>query len=322
VQLIDGSELFQKLRKNLGAKNCEFAPKHIEKITDLYLEMPNQGVSKVFDNSDFGYYKVTVERPLRLAAQFTEDRLAGLRFAPAVRSAMELVYEKWGDRVYAELAELKPKIVAYLEQEEVDRSLLADVGQELWLDYNEFLVVVDTALKKRSRSVSERESIKLSSSEKNQLLGAVSWRDEAAARVVKKLHKLKYDALADLLHNLHTSKENLADFGYWPNGEPGQWVEYEADSELRDTENVPLKEEIYDYFVREVRPHVEDAWIALDKTQIGYEISFNKYFYQHQPLRSLEEVTGQTHQVSEKKTRSKGIYYAIWFLGFDIEQML
>jgi type I restriction enzyme M protein len=317
VQLIDGSELFQKLRKNLGAKNCEFAPEHIEKITDLYLEMPNQGVSKVFDNSDFGYYKVTIERPLRLAAQFTEDRLAGLRFAPAVRSAMELVYEKWGDRVYAELTELKPKIVAYLEQEEVDlnkkqqdtllalktwetqlallevgRSLLADVGQELWLDYNEFLVVVDAALKKRS--------IKLSSSEKNQLLGAVSWRDEAAVRVVKKLHKLKYDAVADLLHELKTSKENLADFGYWPNGEVGQWVEYEADSELRDTENVPLKEEIYDYFVREVRPHVEDAWIALDKTQIGYEISFNKYFYQHQPLRSLEEVTAEILQLEQE----------------------
>jgi type I restriction enzyme M protein len=317
VQLIDGSDLFQKLRKNLGAKNCEFAPEHIEKITDLYLKMPNQGVSKVFDNSDFGYYKVTVERPLRLAAQFTEDRLAGLRFAPAVRSAMELVYEKWGDRVYTELVELKPKIVAYLEQEEVElnkkqqdtllalktwetqlallevaRSLLADVGQELWMDYNEFLVVVDAALKQRS--------IKLSASEKNQLLGAVSWRDEAAARVVKKLHKLKYDAVADLLHDLNTSKENLADFGYWPNGEVGQWVEYEADSELRDTENVPLKEEIYDYFVREVRPHVQDAWIALDKTQIGYEISFNKYFYQHQPLRSLEEVTAEILQLEQE----------------------
>jgi type I restriction enzyme M protein len=325
VQLIDGSDLFQKLRKNLGAKNCEFAPEHIEKITDLYLEMPNQGISKVFDNGDFGYYKVTVERPLRLAAQFTEERLAGLRFAPAVRSAMELVYEKWGDQVYTELAELKPKILAYLEQEEIElnkkqqdallalktwetqrtllevgRSLFADVGQELWLDYNEFLVVVDAALKKPSRSVSDRESIKLSSSEKNQLLGAVSWRDEAAARVVKKLHKLKYDAVTDLLHDLHTSKENLADFGYWPNGEPGQWVEYEADSELRDTENVPLQEEIYDYFVREVRPHVQDAWIALDKTQIGYEISFNKYFYQHQPLRSLEEVTAEILQLEQE----------------------
>lgn len=66
VQLIDASNLYQKLRKNLGEKNCEFTEEHIRQITDLYLEMPNEGISKVFDNQDFGYYKVTVERPLRL----------------------------------------------------------------------------------------------------------------------------------------------------------------------------------------------------------------------------------------------------------------
>jgi type I restriction enzyme M protein len=83
----------------------------------------------------------------------------------------------------------------------------------------------------------------------------------------------------------------LADFGYWPTGTTDEYVEYETDSDLRDTENIPLKEDIYGYFLQEVRPHVDEAWINLDVTKIGYEISFNKYFYQHKPLRSLEEVT-------------------------------
>jgi type I restriction enzyme M protein len=65
---------------------------------------------------------------------------------------------------------------------------------------------------------------------------------------------------------------------------------YESDSELRDTENVPLKEDIEEYFQREVLPHVSDAWIDYDKTVRGYEISFTKYFYKFKPLRSLEEI--------------------------------
>lgn len=317
VQLIDASELYQKLRKNLGAKNCEFSPEHIEKITHLYLEMPDQGISKVFDNSDFGYYKVTVERPLRLAAQFTDERLAALRFVPALREVMEWAYEKWGDRLYSELADHKTTITTHLEQEEIElnkkqqdalfsvktwerqqdllevgKRLMVEVGQDLWMDYNEFSAEVEAALKKLA--------IKLPAGEKNQLLNAVSWRDEAAAKVIKKVHKLKDDVLTDLLVELDTSKEHLPDFGYLQGSKPGLWVEYEPDSELRDTENVPLKDEIYAYFVREVRLHVEDAWIALDKTQIGYEISFNKYFYQHKPLRSLEEVTAEILQLEQE----------------------
>ncbi len=317
VQLIDASELYQKLRKNLGAKNCEFSPEHIEKITQLYLEMPNQGISKVFDNNDFGYYKVTIERPLRLAAQFTPDRVATLRFVPALLSPMEWAYAKWGDAIYRDLTAHKATIEAHLEEEEIElnkkqrdalfslktwetqRSLIVvgerlmeAVEDDLSLDFNEFSVAVDTALKLLK--------IKLSASEKNQILNAVTWRDEQAAKVIKKVHKLKGDDLTDLLIELDTTKEHLQDFGYWMDEKPGQWIEYEPDSELRDTENVPLKDEIHAYFVREVRPHVEDAWIALDKTQIGYEISFNKYFYQHKPLRSLEAVTAEILQLEQE----------------------
>jgi type I restriction enzyme M protein len=66
---------------------------------------------------------------------------------------------------------------------------------------------------------------------------------------------------------------------------------YENQTDLRDSESVPLAENIHDYFLREVKPHVPEAWIDLDKTKIGYEISFNKYFYQHKPLRAIEEVS-------------------------------
>ncbi len=310
VQLIDASSLYQKLRKNLGEKNCEFSAEHIDKITHFYLEMPNQGISKVFDNSDFGYYKVTVERPLRLAAQFTPERLGVLRFVSGLREAMEWMYEQWGEAIYSELSEHQAAIEVYLEQEGIElnkkqrdvllavktwetqrelmavgEKLMSEVGQGLWLDFNEFLLKVEAAIKKLA--------IKLSASEKNQLMSAISWRDEKAEKVVKKIHKFKDEALSDLLLELDTSEERLQDFGYWTGKKPGQWIEYESDSELRDTENVPLKDDIYDYFVREVRPHVDDAWMAMDKTQIGYEISFNKYFYQHKSLRSLEEVTAE-----------------------------
>ncbi|MBD2526789.1 class I SAM-dependent DNA methyltransferase [Nostoc sp. FACHB-133] len=317
VQLIDASELYQKLRKNLGAKNCEFANEHIEKITQLYLEMPNQGISKVFDNKDFGFYKITVERPLRLAAQFTPERVATLRYVPGLREVMAWAYEQWGDEIYTKLEVHKKAIEDYIESEEISLSpkakkdllspktweaqcnlmivgerLMEAVEDELSLDFNVFVIAVDTALKLLD--------IKLTNSEKNQILNAVSWRDENAERVVKKVHKLKGNQLSDLLTKLGTTEDKLPDYGYWTGNKAGEWVEYESDSELRDTENVPLKEQIHDYFVREVRPHVSDAWIALDKTQIGYEISFNKYFYQHKPLRTLEEVTAEILQLERE----------------------
>ncbi len=76
-------------------------------------------------------------------------------------------------------------------------------------------------------------------------------------------------------------------------------MEYETESDLRDTENVPLKENIYNYFLREVKPHVAEAWINLDATKIGYEISFNKYFYRHKPLRAIEEVSADILKLEE-----------------------
>ena len=318
VQLIDASNLYQKLRKNLGEKNCEFTNEHIQQITQLYLSLANNGVSKVFDNRDFGYYKVTVERPLRLAAQFSAERIATLRFTPGMQEVMEWVYGKYGDEVYTDLKSHAEAIENHLEREEITLSpknrkellaqttwqaqrnimlaaqqIAAKVGADEHLDFNLFETMVDEAC--------AALKLKLSTPERKQVLNAVSWRDPRAAKVIKKHHKLSGSKLKDLLAELQTTAERLGDYGYWPSTKTGEFIEYEPDSELRDTENVPLAKSkvpsassvIHEYFIREVRPHVDEAWIALNKTVIGYEISFNKYFYQHKPLRSLEEVTAE-----------------------------
>ena len=317
VQLIDASNLYQKLRKNLGEKNCEFTDDHIHQITQLYLEMPNDGISKVFNNRDFGYYKVTVERPLRLAAQFSPERIATLRFTPGMQDIMEWVYGKYGDEVYTGLKAHVEAIEAHLEREEIALSpknrkellseatwreqrgimqaaqqLAEKIGGGEFLDFNRFEGIVDDALKALG--------LKLAAPARKQILNAVSWRDERAEKVIKKVHKLNAAKLGDLLFQLGTTRDKLGDYGYMATP-TGEYIEYEPDSELRDTENVPLALDtslsassvIHDYFIREVRPHVDEAWIAIDKTVIGYEISFNKYFYQHKPLRSLEEVTAE-----------------------------
>lgn len=316
VQLIDASNLYQKLRKNLGAKNCEFSDEHIHQITKLYLDLTDEGISKVFNNRDFGYYKVTVERPLRLAAQFSDERIATLRFTPGMQEIMEWVYGKYGDEVYTDLKSHDDAIENHLEREEISLSpknrkellaeatwraqrgimqmaqqLAAKIGTDEHLDFNLFEALVDDAC--------STLGLKLSTPERKQVLNAVSWRDPRAAKVTKKLHKLAGAKLKDLLTELQTTADRLSDYGYWPGAKGGEFVEYEPDSELRDTENVPLafrsdpsaSSVIHEYFIREVRPHVDEAWIALDKTVIGYEISFNKYFYQHKPLRSLKDVT-------------------------------
>ena len=92
----------------------------------------------------------------------------------------------------------------------------------------------------------------------------------------------------DLTEKNGIREEVLADYGIFATAD-GKLLQYEADSNLRNTEKMPVSEDIYKYFQREVRPYVTDAWIELPATKIGCDISFNKYFYRPQPLRSLTE---------------------------------
>ncbi len=220
IQLINAAEIYRKMRKNLGQKSNELADVHIRQITDAYLDFKETAISRIFDNTDFGYYKITVERPLRLSWQLNEERIRESEY----------------------FAVLQPVLKALQKQ----------FGAEPQTDFNILLPALEKHLKK--------EAMKWKAKEKKAFLDAITWRDEEAQPVVKKQEK-------------------------------DGTVTYEPDSELRDTENVPLKDNIEAYFQREVLPHVPDAWIDHEKTTIGYEITFTKIFYQYQPLRSLEEIT-------------------------------
>jgi type I restriction enzyme M protein len=193
VQLIDATPWFKPLRKNLGKKNCELAPEHIQAIVDAFQNFEETEQSKIFPNQAFGYWKVTVERPLRLKG----------------------------------------------------------------IDPN------------RAYSAKEIKELK----EKHE-------RAEDGAPVIKKIHKsnVTADPMNGLFEAIIAGKSLI--------------VEYEADSDLRDTENVPLLEEggIEAFIRQEVLPHVPDAWIVADKVQVGYEISFTRYFYKPKPMRTLEEI--------------------------------
>lgn len=317
VQLIDASQLYRKLRKNLGNKNCEFAPEHIRDIVDTYLALASQerqaddaGIAaQVFDNSDFGYYKVTIERPDRRKAQFSQERIASLRFDKALNQPMQWIYQQWGDAVYQPgcLAQHEKTILAWCEDNELGlnaknrnkllsldtwlkqqnlmqtaQTLMATIGSDESSDFNHFKTSVDAILK--------AQNIKLSASDKNAILNAVSWYDESAEKVIAQTFKLNGDMLEKILQRLNCSEDKLPDFGVYPTAKKAEYLTYESNTDLRDSESVLLKDNIHRYFLAEVKPHVEEAWINLDSAKIGYEISFNKYFYRHKPLRSMNAV--------------------------------
>ncbi|WP_055446398.1 type I restriction-modification system subunit M [Lacinutrix mariniflava] len=349
VQLIDAGQLYQKLRKNLGNKNCEFSPEHITEIVKTYTDMSvaereaEQGIAaQVFDNTDFGYYKATIERPKRLKAQFTTERIETLRYDKSLNEAMQYAYDTFGDSVYTNIKQYEKELLDWAEKEELNlssanktklckqdtwkkhlrlvtnaKALQNVFGDKLYTNFNDFKQEVDAEVK--------AQKLDISASDKKAILNAVSWYDAEADKVIKKVEKLSGDKLTKLLAHLDCEAKDLPDFGYYSNGylkchtersrsakeeeslkslKKGEYITYETESDLRDTENVPLKDNIHAYFLREVKPHVNEAWINLDATKIGYEISFNKYFYKHTPLRSIEDVT---KDILDLESKSDGL---------------
>jgi type I restriction enzyme M protein len=234
VQLIDARQMFTKLRKNLGSKNCEFTDAHLAEIMRTFLDFEENESSKIFNNEDFGYHKITVERPSRLTTHMTPER-----------------------------------VTTFKAENPADWHPLADglatvVGSEPHNDFNE----VERLFKQWLKA----QGIKATAKQVKAVWAAFTERDEVAVPVVQGTRKRP-----------HSTKE----LKRVPRTALGQ---YKPDPKLRDTENVPLTETIEAYFAREVLPHVPDAWIDESKTVRGYEISFTKYFYQYQPLRSLDEI--------------------------------
>ena len=312
VQLIDASQAFDKLRKNLGARNCTIEA-YRDAITEVYMrgedreadaELPVS--SRMFDGDDFRYYSVTVERPLRLKSQFSQLKVDTLLYDSADEELSRRIYDTYGDHVFSgltidEVEELKEQLAdedIKLPNKKLDTltnagkwaerkrlmkmatEVMHQVGTDVWMNYNKFLEKVSAAAKKIDK--------KVKATTVNAIARAMSETCEEADPVIKKVHKPDSKDVQRLMFTFDVLEERLADYGFHADGN-GCYIEYESDSELRDTEKICVKEDIYDYFQREVRPYVADAWINLPATKIGCEISFNKYFYRPQPLRSLAE---------------------------------
>jgi len=262
IQLIDARQFYNKMKKSLGNKRNIIGDgednrfDHISLITRIHsdfihnqeLEFECNGeirkatVSKIFDNADFGYSKIVVERPLRLNFQASEERISKLD----------------GITAFTKLAESKKK-------DPLEKQREIEAGKALQQRIKAALGSMDASVMHRNREQFQKalkqsllqHRLSLSAPELKAILEALSERDESG------------DICTD-------SK-----------GRP------EADTELRDTENVPLKEEIETYFQREVLPHVPDAWIDHSKTKIGYEIPLNRHFYVYIPPRALEEIEAE-----------------------------
>jgi type I restriction enzyme M protein len=258
VQLIDATSWFKPLRKNLGKKNCELSEDDTRRILEVFLAFEETEQSKIFPNKAFGYWKITVERPLRLRIDLGD----------AARTRFRLACEEVSEEPMANL---------------VDR-LVDALGPGLHLDFNAFL--------NAAQEDADRHHVKFTVKRQKLLQTALAIKNEHTAPVVKKVHKLG-KAEPDPLHGRfavgrdhspHSSQSSLV---------PGV-IEYEPDPELRDTGQVPLLEEggIEAFVRREVLPHVPDAWIDAEATKIGYEISFTRYFDKPQPLRTLEAIRG------------------------------
>jgi type I restriction enzyme M protein len=314
VQLIDATQWFKPLRKNLGKKNCELSPGDIERISRTFLDFKETPESKIFPNNAFGYWKVTVERPLRQHSQLTLKAIETLRFTSGDEDLRSALYEEFGDDLFTNFDKVSTALEIRLvewssdddeaDDEEADSTkkglpekkkkklldpktwgrdgrlvevatkLREALGDTLFEDHNVFRDSVDAALKKAD--------IKLPAADLKQILKAVSWRVETAPPVIAKVHK-PGKTKADPLRGL---------FAATVDGKPAT-VEYEPDSDLRDTEQVLLLEEggIEAFIRREVLPYTPDAWIKQDATKIGYEVSFTRHFYKPQPLRTLEEIS-------------------------------
>ena len=314
VQLIDASQWSKPLRKNLGKKNCELSPEDIERISRTFLEFTETPESKIFPNAAFGYWKVTVERPLRLHSQLTLEAIETLRFASGDEEIRATLYDEFGDALFSSFESIAPALEQRLAEwgsdegdgdedgggsakkglpekrskklldarswardgrlVEAATSLRDALGDAQFEDYNVFCERVDAAL--------ERTGIKPIANDLKAILKAMSWRVETAPPVIAKVHK-KGKAKADPLRGL---------FAATVDGKAAV-VEYEPDSDLRDTEQVPLLEEggIEAFIRREVLQYTADAWIKEDATKIGYEVSFTRHFYKPQPLRTLEEIS-------------------------------
>ena len=236
------------MRKSLGDKRKELGDDDIAFLTRLYADFTPGDQVKIFDNEDFGFHRITVERPLRLNFQVSPERIERLENETAWCNLLKS--KKKGEKGEQEIAEGKALQAAVLEIfSSFDESVLYKSRDEF-----------EKVLKKKVKA----KGIKLGGSVRKAILSALSERDETA--------------------ELCTNSKG----------------EVESDSDLRDYENVPLKEDIDEYMAREVLPHVPDAWVDHDKTKVGYEIPFTRHFYVYEPPRPLDVIEAEIRELESE----------------------
>ena len=280
IQLIDARKRFTPMKRSLGNKRRYIDEAAINEITQEHGELEESKVSKVFDNTYFGYRRVTIQRPLRLRFQITEDaKERYLDTCPELLDAVLAVEEQLGGEPYDDWN------VVWDEVQKIVKALPDDV--EGWTKGAK-----GTAQKKLFRDV-------------------FTEADPEAKPVVAKRSKAGDNPISSTLFPNQTlpeqTVENLyATLGLYTDGK-NKHIQYEADPALKDVENIPLKEDIVSYVLREVRPYVADAWIdrtSLDEQdggigKVGYEINFNREFFKYQPPRALADIDDELEAVEQ-----------------------
>ena len=246
IQLINSESFFKKMRRNLGNKRNYLSEDDTEKIVELYNKFEQNKYCKIFDNEEFGYTKVIVERPLQLNYQVNEERLENLY---STTQFIKLTESKNKNLELKLEAEEKGK----KKQEEIITTL-KKIGNHLYKNWDEFEAKVNEALKDFNLDSNFIKNIILALSE--------------------------HDGSADYVRDKKGNKE--------------------PDTNLRDSEKIPLRQDIEEYFEREVKPYYSDAWMDRKKDGVGYEINFTKYFYEYKPPRPLEEIEKDIKEVTDE----------------------
>ena len=323
VQLIDATSWFRPLRKNMGKKNCELAAEDIQRICDTFLAFEETPQSKIFPNAAFGYWKVKVERPLRLHSQLSRSRIEALRFASGDEDLRSEIYAVLGDAVFENWAATLPALEKLLSDwsEKSDESAPSDddeadtpkkaisdkkkkklLSEATWKRDAMLLNTAHQLRKALGEELYEDHNVFLEKVDKalRQLPSTGSGHAKISASDLKQIIAAvswRVEDAPPVIKKIHKPGKAKADpmHGLYEVEVDGKTcvVEYEPDSELRDYEQIPLLEEggIEAFIRREVLPYTSDAWLVEADTKIGYEISFTRHFYEPPQLRTLAEIS-------------------------------
>lgn len=250
IQLVNASEYYQLMRKSLGNKRKEITPEQIKEIKSLYISFEESENSKIFDNEDFGYRKITVERPLKLSFNVNEEAIENVK---NTTQFINLAVSKKKDLEVKEMEENEGR----LKQEKLLKLLESFDNTLEYMDRDKFI--------KDLKAKSKEFDIALPAGLIKAIVNAIGVRNEDA--IVCK-----------------DSKGNI-----------------ESDSSLKDTESIALKDDVYEYFEKEVKPHVNDAYIDESSiNNIGYEIPFTRHFYKYEELRAFEDIMKEVESLESE----------------------